>query len=742
MIQTQKKSKNDLAAKVTGNTRYLHDMNLPGQLVGGTFRSPYPHARITRLDVSKARAVKGVAAVLTAEDVPHLEFGPTKYKDWNILAKDKVLFIGDEIAVVAAETREAVDKALSLIEVEFEQLPAIFDPEDSLQEDAVEIHPGVERNRPMHVLVNRGDMDQAKQEAHIVRSGRYHSNRIYQGHMEPVGVLASWSDEEGLTLWAASHIPYRARETYAAGFGLPEDKVRIIVPPIGGSFGSKYVLKLHVTSAALSMKTGRPVKMILDRSEDMLTAHPRVPLTYDIEIGAAADGTFLYKELTVYGDAGARIYWSPNVLATACTRTDCIYNFGAIKAEGHLCYTNSSPTTCMRGFGNAETLFAVESVIDELALGLGMDPADLRMKNIVKQGETTVHGYKLDTCNLDLCIDKAKEISGWERRNELPANRGLGMALANHVSGFRAIDPRFDGSTAIMRINLDGELEIETGEIELGQGMSVTYARIAAQILGIPEGGIIVKSGDTGRYPFGIGTLASRSTVMGGNAVMKASQEMQRQIQALATQVHGEGAEFRDGQVHSDGKAFTLKDISAWYRARHAGEEFKVKETYVPDTEMPDATYFGNPSPNYPFAAHVAEVEVDPDTGRTRMIGYWAVHDSGTIIHETMAKGQVIGAVAQGIGWVLMEDFQVEEGVVRNPSMMDYRMPGAHDIPHVDIAFIQEPDPNGPMGAKSLGEVALDPVPGAIANAIAHATGKRGTRLPLSAERVWNMLQS
>jgi CO/xanthine dehydrogenase Mo-binding subunit len=684
--------------------------------------------------------VEGVATVLTADDVPHNEFGPTRYKDWNILAKDKVLFIGDEIAVVAAETKEALDAALALIEVDFEQLPAVFDPEQSLLDSAPEVHAGVERNRPMHVLLERGDTSSAKKAAHIVRGGRYYSNRIYQGHMEPIGVLASWSEEDGLTLWAASHIPYRARETYASGFGLPEDRVRIIVPPIGGSFGSKYVLKLHLTAAALAMKTGRPIKMILDRYEDMLTAHPRVPLTYDIEIGADKDGTFLYKEMVVYGDAGARVYWSPNVLATACTRSDCIYNFGDVKAEGHLVYTNNSPTTCMRGFGNAETLFAVESVIDELAISLGMDPAEIRMKNIVHKDETTIHGYKLDTCNLDLCIDKVKQLSGWERRDRLPPYRGLGLALANHVSGFRAIDPRFDGSTAVIRLTATGELEVETGEIELGQGMTVTYARIASLVLGIPEDRIIVKSGDTGKYPFGIGTLASRGTVMGGSAVQMAADQMLKAINELVQQTLGASAIFEHGAVSFEGNVYSLKDIALWYRARHAGDEFAVKASYVPDTQMPDATYYGNPSPNYPFAAHVAEVEVDPETGRTKVIGYWAVHDSGTIIHQTMAKSQVIGAVAQGIGWVTMEDFVVKEGRVQNPSMMDYRMPGAKDIPPIEIAFIEEPDPNGPMGAKSLGEVALDPVPGAIANAIAHATGKRGRQLPLSAERVWRMI--
>lgn len=740
MKNNKQKSPADLQLKIEGRTRYLHDIHFPGQLVGAIYRSPYAHARITSINVARAREVEGVVAVITAEDVPDHKYGPTKFKDWNILAKDRVLFIGDEIAAVAAESKEAAARALALIEVEFEPLPGVFDPEEALLEGAPVIHEDIELNRPMHLELQRGDVERAKREAAVVKGGRYRSNRIYQGHLEPVGAIASWSDEEGITIWAPSHIPYRARETYAAGFGLPEDKVRIIVPPIGGSFGSKYVLKVHVIAAALAMSARRPVKIIMDRHEDMITAHPRVPLTFDIEIGADSAGNFLYKELVVYADAGARVYWSPNVISTACTRPDNIYHFRNVRSEGHLCYTNNSPTTCMRGFGNAEMLFAVESVIDEIALELRIDPAQLRLQNIVHEGDTTIHGYRLDTCKLEQCIEKVKEMSRWDRRSELPANRGLGLAVANHVSGFRAIDPRFDGSTAVVRLKMDGSLEVETGEIELGQGMSLTYARIAGHVLGIPEAEIMVKSGDTGRYPFGIGTLASRSTVMGGNAVQKAAASMLKAISELAAEVLGESAAFEGGTVVHAGRVYTLNEVSAWHRARHAGEELEIRETYVPDTELPDATYYGHPSPNYPFAAHVAEVEIDPDTGRTRVVGYWAVHDSGTIIHEIMAKGQVFGAVAQGIGWVTMEDFLVKEGRVLNPSLMDYRMPGAKDIPEIEVSFIEGADPHGPLGAKSLGEVALDPVPGAIANAIAHATGQRGYELPLSAERVWRML--
>lgn len=734
------RSQLDHSAKLTGATRYIHDIELPGQLVAGVYRSPYPHARIKRIDISKAEKLPGVVAVITAADVPQNVYGPTQFKDWNILAADRVRFIGDEIAAVAAESQAALNAALAAIEIDFEELPAVFEPEEALRDDAPVLHEGVERNRPMHVHVERGDVEQAKQEAYVVRGGRYISNRIYQGHLEPIGAAAHWTEEDGLTIWAQSHIPYRARETYAAAFGLPEDRVRIIVPPMGGSFGAKYVLKVHVIVAALAMKCKRPVKLVLDRYEDMITAHPRVPLICDVQIGADREGNFLFKEVVVHADAGARIYWSPNVLVTACTRADSVYHFRNVKADGYLCYTNNSPTTCMRGFGNAEMLYVVENVIDELALALGMDPAELREKNIVREGETTIHGYKLDSCKLDECIEKVKEMSGWDRRDKLPPYRGLGMALANHVSGYSAIDPRFDGSTATIRLKTDGTFEVETGEIELGQGMSAAYANIASRILDVPAEQIVVLSGDTAKYPFGIGTLASRSTVIGGYAVLKAAKAMLRRLEELAASTLDNTAVYADGVIRHGEKEYTLAEAAMWHRTANAGELLTVKETHTTDVELPDATLYGDPSPNYPFAAHVAEVEVDPESGRVRVVGYWAAHDSGTIIHETMARSQVVGAVAQGIGWATMEDFVVTDGRVQNPSMMDYRMPGVKDIPPVEVTFIEGEDPHGPFGAKSVGEVALDPVPGAIANAIAHALGKRGRRLPLSPEHVWRLM--
>ncbi|WP_051663275.1 xanthine dehydrogenase family protein molybdopterin-binding subunit [Alicyclobacillus macrosporangiidus] len=730
----------DLPDKIHGRTRYVADLHLPGELVGAILRSPHAHARIVSIDVSRALAIPGVHAVLTGKDVPHPAFGPTQYKDWNILASDRVRFVGDEVAAVAAETPEAAAAALNAIDVVYDPLPAVFSPEEALKSGAPVVHDEKPDNRPMHIKIERGDVDAAFARAAIVRGGRYTTNRIYQGHLEPIGVIATWAEAEGLTLITPSHIPYRARETYAAAFGLPEEKVRIQVPPIGGSFGAKYVHKAHLIAAALARAARRPVRIVFDRYEDMLTAHPRVPLTIDIRIAADAAGRFLGKDVTVWADAGARVYWSPNVLATACSRPDSLYHFGSVRAEGHLVYTNHSPTTCMRGFGNAEMLFAVESVIDEIAEGLGMDPAEVRLKNIVRKGETTVHGYRLDSCELEACVTRVMELSGWSRRKDLPKYRGLGMALGNHVSGYRGIDPRFEGSTAVARLRADGQVEVETGEIDLGQGMSATYAGIAARVLGVDPARVLVKSGDTGRYPFGIGTLASRSTVIGGNAVRLAAERLREALERFAEEALGPGARWRDGVAEADGKVYDLAELARLYRARHAGDVLEARASYTPDTDFPDPSFYGNPSPAYPFAAHVAEVEVDPETGRARVTGYWAVHDAGVVLNRAAATGQVVGGVAQGIGWALMEDLKTHSGAVQNLSLLDYRMPGMADVPPVVVEFVEVPDPHGPFGAKSVGEVAIDPVPAAVANAIAHALGVRGKALPLTGEVIWRAL--
>lgn len=718
----------DFPWKLTGKTKYIHDLHLPGELIGGIVRSPHAHARIGRVDVSRARAMAGVHAVITGADVPQGAYGPTAFKDWNILATDRVLFVGDEVVAVAAVDAETLARALESIEVEYELLDAVLTPQAAMEPGAPVVHSETPSNRPVHISLQRGDVDVAFAAAAIVRGGQFSTNRIYQGHLEPIGVLASWTDEDGLTLWASSHIPYRARETYAAAFGLSEDQVRIIVPPIGGSFGSKYVLKAHVIAAALTIAARLPIRMIFDRYEDMISAHPRVPLTMDVRIAADANGRFVGKDVVVYGDAGARIYWSPNVMATACTRPDGLYNFENVRAEGHLCYTNQSATTCMRGFGNAEMLFAVESVIDEIALGLELDPAQVRLRNVVHQGETTIHGYQLDTCEVEASLRRVLEMSDWSRRDGLPPQRGLGLALGNHVSGYRGIDPRFEGSTAVLRLRDDGRVEVETGEIDLGQGLNTAYAGIAARVLDIDVARVEVKSGDTSRFPYGIGTLASRSTVMGGSAVQMAAEQLRDKL-----------ADFAESQPESFP---SLGALAVAYRRANAGDEPTTRATYAPDTQFPDQTYYGNPSPSYPFAAHVAEVEVDQETGRVRVIGYWAVHDAGVVLNRVTAVGQVVGGIAQGVGWATMENFIVHAGEVRNPSLMDYRMPGAADMPPVEVDFVESPDPHGPFGAKSVAEVAIDPVAAAIANAIAHATGRRGYDLPLSPERVWRLLQA
>jgi len=729
----------DKRSKIRGETLYLQDVELPGQLHGAVLRSPHAHSTIRRIDVSKASEVEGVKKILTCKDVQKIPYGPTRIKDWNILADDRVLFVGDEVAAVVAATKTAALRALSAIKVEYEPLPAVFTPEEALGNAAPRIH-HERANEAVKIVVERGDVNEALSKASVVRGGRFVLNRVYHAYMEPTNVIADWDEVTGLTLLARSHIPYMARELYASALGLPISKVRIVVPPFGGSFGHFYISKSHVIAAALAIAAHAPVKLEFDRHEDMLANYPRVPLTIDIKIGTDIQGNFVGKSTEIYADAGARVFWSPNVLAVACTRIDSLYNFHNVKAVGHLCYTNNSPTTCMRGFGMPDIAFAVESTIDELAKSLKMDPLELRRRNIVHKNETTMHGYRLDSCELEECLTRVAKMAGWERREQLPPNHGLGIGLAIHVSGFRPIEPRYEGSTAIARLNPTGEIEIETGEIDVGEGLSETYATIAANQLGIAPTSVRIKSGDTAKYPLGIGTLASRGTVLGGNAVSMAAQRLKSAINHFAKQTLGIDAQLVKDGIVTPTSTYSFAQIAQMYEKAHHGQSMLVEATYIPHTDMPDAKYYGNPSPAYPFAAHIAEVEVDPETGRTKVVAYWAAHDSGVIIDHISAQSQVIGGITQGIGGALLEELVLQDGRIGNPSMMDYRIPGFDDVPQIHVDFVQTPDPNGPMGAKSLAEVALDPSMAAIANAISHATGRTVRTLPATAERVWKII--
>jgi CO/xanthine dehydrogenase Mo-binding subunit len=721
---------------------------LSGMLHGRILRSPYPHARILHIDTSKAKALIGVKAVVTAEDTPKIRFGP-RTDDWAILAMDKVRFIGDEVAAVAALDEETAEEALGLIRVDYEELPAVFDPLEAMKPEAVLIH-DKERNIVSEFKLAKGDVDQAFKESDIIHSASYYTSQVYQAYLEPMACVTDIDLTGKLTLFLATQIPSMTRLTYARALNLPLEKIRVVVPYYGGAFGGKMETNLHLVAAVLSQKTGRPIRMVNPREEDFMAGNPRVPMYIDLKMGAKKDGTLTAKEVSVIGAAGGRAVYSMVIVATACYRVDSLYHFQNLKTEGVTAYTNTVPTGCFRGFGNAQMTFALESSMDMIAEAIGMDPAELRIKNGLKTGEVSIHGWKIGSSGLTECIKKATEASCWkEKRTQKRFARGIGLACCNHVSGNRAFAREFDGGAGIVRVGREGKVLVYHGESDMGQGQRTIFAQIVAEELGIPLDRVEVARVDTDISPFGMGSFATRGTVFGGNGVKAAAADARRQIFELAAEMleaNPVDLEAKEGKIFVKGapeKNLPFQKVAENGLYKRGGAPIVGTGFWVPDTVLPDpVTKYGNISPAYPFACQIAEVEVDTETGEVKLLSYVAAHDVGRAINPQTTEGQIQGGVAQGIGWALMENMVTEKGRVINPNFRDYVIPGPLDLPPITPILVEPIDPNGPFGAKGIGEPALNPVPAAVANAIYHAIGVRITELPISPEKILNGLKA
>ncbi len=664
-------------------------------------------------------------------------------------------YVGDPVAAVAATSREAAAEAAALVEIEIDELPYVLDPEAALQPGA----PVIWSDRPDNVAwaydLARGDVDAAFDRADRVFAGEYSTNRIYHAYLEPIGVIAEYEAPGSYVLHVPTQIPYLARRLYARALGVDEDHVRVIVPPIGGGFGAKYEMFPPLIAAVLARATHRPIRILFDREEDAASATPRVPFVFRHRIAVAEDGRFLGREAEVIAAGGGRTGWSPSVLMTAVSRIDSLYDFHAMRGRGRLVYTNENPTTCMRGFGQAQTLFGIEQLVDDIARELRIDPIDLRLRNTWREGDTTLHGWVIGSSKLPQCLTRIRELAALDGRQTEAAQpdggrvrRGIGISIGNHVSGYRTIMKEYDGSSAILRCGMDGSVGLYVGEPDIGQGASTALAQIVADSLGCGPADVTVHRVDSAFSPDAVGTLASRVTTLVGMAAQSAALAARsRLLDFVAGQWSCDAGELEieRGRVRSRAtpeREITLEEALRAYGVDRCGLPLIGEGVYRPPTQLPDQTGYGNPSAAYPFAAHAAEVEVDCETGQARVLRYWAVHDSGRIINPSTARGQVLGAIAQGIGWALMEDVVLRQGRVQNPNYLDYRVPGAADMPDVTVEFVAGGDPNGPFGAKSLAEVALDPVTAAVANAIRDATGVRCTALPMSSERLWEALHS
>lgn len=736
----------DAREMARGRILYVSDLNLPGMLEAGALRSPYAHAKIVSVDASRAESLSGVKAVITGANSPKVKYG-AMIDDETMLAVNKVRHFGEEVAAVAAVDEDVVEEALSLIRVQYEELPAVFNAEEALASSAPLIHDKSD-NIAQHFTINRGDVEEGFRRSDIVIENSYTTQITHPSYVEPIASLASYESGGLLTVWLSTQDPFRARQRFSRVLSLPESKIRIHQTYVGGGFGGKIdgSDKCGLIASLLSMKSGRPVRLAFSRNEELSGgSRTRHPMKIRLKIGVKRNGTLLAKEAKIIANTGAYASLGPSALATAATRADCLYRFQYVRNDAYLVYTNMIPAGAFRGLGNVQSHFAAECMIDEIAKRLEMDPVELRLMNATRKGDLTVHGWEIRSCGLSECIQKAAQVASWTLKRSAFATdtgakrRGIGIACGLHVSSVRT---GYDASTAWVTVNHDGTVSVATGQADIGSGENTVFAMIAAEVLGLSVDEVAVLRVDTLVSPFTRGTSSSRSTVVTGNAVRLAAENARKQLLEAASEVLAvpEAAlTIRDGRITVKGrseKSISLSDI-AKFVADHKGPIFGIA-TYDPPTvpRTIENQLYGNASPNYPFAAHIAEVEVDLETGQVKLLGYVAAHDIGRAINRMGVEGQIEGGVGQGVGYALTEEIIYEDNRVVNPSFLDYKLPCAEDVPTIKTILVETDDPEGPFGAKSIGEVAIVPVAPAIANAIRNATGKNLTRLPMTPEEV------
>jgi 4-hydroxybenzoyl-CoA reductase alpha subunit len=732
--------------KVTGSAKYTFDIVLPNMLYGKILRSPYPHAKILNIDTSRAEKLIGVKAVVTGKDTPGRKQGIwrrfSELRDEEILCREKVRYIGDAVAAVAAIDEDTAEEALDLIEVEYEPLPAVFDPLEAIKEDAPQIHDGVELNINVTRHIEWGDVDEAFTRCDYVREDHFKCSSQAHVCMEPHDAVASFDYSGRLTVWTSTQASYFMQRLLADILDLREGDIRVIKPPTGGGFGSKFELdSAQFCASVLSMKLCQPVKIVLSREEEFTATKRRTPMYYYLRLGAKKDGTLLAKEVRVITEGGAYTAMGPTALYLTGFFSSFPYRYPNYRFDGYRPYTNTAPTSAMRGFGAPQAVFVGESQLDMLADDLGIDPIEIRRKNGMTPGYEVPGQAFIQSCGLHQCLDKIEEHI--TERGELPPNRGIGVAAYGFMSGgiFNWFDTPYAFSAALVRISIDGKVDLFTGACEIGQGSDTTLSMICAEELGVRLEDIRIHSGDTGICPADLGAWGSRETLMNGNAVKMAAADAKRQLLEFAGAKLGANIvydlDIKDRWVHlvdRPERGFPYFDIVKEAIRGKDGEVIIGRGHYTPHRK-------GMISPAYSFGVQAVEVEVDPETGRYKLVNVNTAHESGTVINPTGIEGQLEGAIMMAGGYGFCEDMPMDEGRILNPSIADYKLIRSLDMPETHIMEIDTYEPEGPFGAKEAGEGLTNPTAGAIGNAIYKAVGVRITDLPITPEKVFRALR-
>ena len=784
--------------KVSGRTRYIHDITVPGMLHGAIRYADHAHARIKSIDTSRAEALPGVRAVITGFNTPPIIIG--FMGDNPVLKKDKVRQFRDELAAVAAVDAETARAAADLIEVEYEPLPPVFSVEEALAPAAPLVHETNSRGQalssnrlPLIFGHESGDLAAGEAAAAFVAEGSFSTPLIQQSCMGTAGALAEFDTNGNLTITAKTQIPFLAQRDFTkalAALGLKGRSVRVVVPALGGGFGTG--LDTHVyeyIAILLAWRSGKPVRVIYDREQEFAYLSPRQSTQSRVRQGCDAAGRLTFRSVEVVQDNGAYASWGATYPSVMLLPVTSLYRVPAVRFKSDIVYTNNTYCQAMRGYGNPEVTLGIESTLDELAEFSGIDPLEIRHINCNQPGEVTPMGLKVTTCGLATCLERTAERSNWadKRGQGRSSARGIGISSLIHVGGGGKIY-RSDGSGIILKCDDYGVVNVNYGGVEMGQGLHSALSLMVADGLGVRPSDVIINQTDTATCPWDVGTHASRGAFMAGNAALKACASLRTRIFAWAPRVYGgliaeniKRGRRRDPEFAADYSADSLAaltpdqfelldgelypkatnglpelnnapwlkvDLGRLLRAIHfprdgsEGTVFTEEAFYEPATELPDWEQgFGNMSANYTYGCQAIEVEVDLETGQVTVLKLVSALDVGRVLNPQTLKGQVYGGIAQGLGYALYEEVQVKDGRVLNPGFTDYKLPSASELAFpIELEFVETDEASGPFGAKGVGEPGLVPTAPAMANAIQDAIGVRIRDLPITPEKILDAL--
>lgn len=738
--------KRDAKIKVTGEAKFGADVCLPGMLHGKLLRNmKHPHARILNIDTSRAERLKGVRAVITGKSFPGIPYGNFMHtRDYLPLAIDRVRYLGEEVAAVAADDEDTAWEALDLIKVEYEPLPAVFDPDEAMKEGAPLLYDNKPHNISSASNFGFGDVEKGFRESDWVREEAFQTQSIKHGMLETHACIGRWEGDK-VTLWACKMSPYGVWRQLAMGLGLPPGKVRVIQTYVGAgnSGGKQEAMPMDFAAVMLSRKTARPVRIVHTMEEVLIIGHMRHAFKLNLKLGMKKDGLIQALKVKVIADGGAHSSIGQLSIYLVGNSTVMTYRIPNFRYDGYRIYTNKSWCGALRGHCSPQGMFTLESMLNIAADDLGLDQIEIRKKNALRPGDVTGNGMKVTTCRLTECLDKVKEATDWEnKKGKLPKNRGIAVAASGMVTGTNIMG--HSACAAMLKVNEDGTVALLSGATDVGQGCDTVLPMIVAEVLGIRAEDVSFALVDTDLTPVDPGTWSSRVTFYAGNAVKNAAWDARNQIARVAAQLLGAREDeivFHNRRVYVKGSPDRGMELDRCIRhcQNKLGMPVMGRGSYNSPCDTVDFSKgIGNLSATYTFYAQAVEVEVDPETGKVTILDVTTAHDGGRELNPMLVRGQLIGSFIMHEGQTMFEGIvRDDRGRTLNPSFLEYKMVTCADIPHRFLLYpMGLPDPEGPFGAKEAGEGSGNPCIGAIANAISDAVGVRIKSLPITPEKI------